>query len=164
MTNPTGLKILVAEDDETMRDLVARWLGAAGYDVVRASNGEQVIVAVREEAPAAIIMDLTMPRMDGFQVLAQFRVQGLPLPPVLLLTGRHSVEDVRKAVSLGAKDYLAKPVERAHLLSRLERVLRNAGVQPSGAAEPEPKPEPEKSEPEKSEPETKAGTPGHYVD
>jgi DNA-binding response OmpR family regulator len=125
MTDPTGLRILVAEDDDIMRDLVARWLTAAGYEVVRASNGEQVIEMVRELKPAAIIMDLTMPRMDGFQVLAQFRVLGLPLAPVLLLTGRHTAEDVRKALSLGAKDYLAKPVERAHLLSRLERVLKN---------------------------------------
>jgi DNA-binding response OmpR family regulator len=126
MTDPTGPTILIAEDDDVMRDLVARWLVAAGYQVARASNGEEVIDIVREAKPAAIIMDLTMPRMDGFQVLSQFRVQGLPLPPVLLLTGRHTTEDVRKALSLGAKDYLAKPVERAHLLSRLERALKMA--------------------------------------
>jgi CheY-like chemotaxis protein len=128
MTNPTGLRILVAEDDEIMRDLVARWLTAAGYEVVRASNGEEVIEMVREHKPAAIIMDLTMPRMDGFQVLAQFRVLGLPLAPVLLLTGRQTAEDVRRAVSLGAKDYIAKPVERGHLLSRLERILKNTAT------------------------------------
>jgi len=133
MTDPTGLRILVAEDDEIMRDLVARWLTAAGYEVVRASNGEEVIEMVREKAPAAIIMDLTMPRMDGFQVLSQFRVLGLPLAPVILLTGRQTAEDVRKAVSLGAKDYIAKPVERAHLLSRLERILKN-----TAAAKPSP--------------------------
>lgn len=132
MTTPVGPTILVAEDDEIMRDLVARWLVAAGYQVARASNGEEVIEVAREARPAAIIMDLTMPRMDGFQVLAQFRVLALPLPPVLLLTGRHTVEDVRKALSLGAKDYLAKPVERAHLLARLERVLKNAPPAPAG--------------------------------
>jgi len=125
MNDALGPTILIAEDDEIMRDLVARWLVAAGYQVARASNGEEVIEVVREAKPAAIIMDLTMPRMDGFQVLAHFRSLGLPLAPVLLLTGRHTTEDVRKALSLGAKDYLAKPVERAHLLSRLERVLKN---------------------------------------
>ena len=126
MNTSPGPTILVAEDDEIMRDLVARWLTAAGYQVARASNGEEVIEVIREAKPAAIIMDVTMPRMNGFQVLAQFRAQGLPLPPVLLLTGRQTAEDVRKAVSLGAKDYIAKPVERAHLLSRLERILKNA--------------------------------------
>lgn len=124
MPDPIGPTILVAEDDDVMRDLVARWLIAAGYQVARASNGEEVIEIVGAAKPAAIIMDLTMPRMDGFQVLSHFRVMGLPLAPVLLLTGRHTSEDVRKAVSLGAKDYIAKPVERAHLLSRLERILK----------------------------------------
>jgi DNA-binding response OmpR family regulator len=135
MTRPIGPKILVAEDDETMRELVSRWLLAAGYEVVKASNGEEVIEVVRDEAPAAIVMDLTMPRMDGFQVLAKFRVLGLPLAPVLLLTGRHSADDVRKAVSLGAKDYLAKPVERDHLLARLERMLSKAAPPPPAPAE-----------------------------
>src|SRR3569833_3164870 len=88
MPDPTAPTVLVAEDDDIMRDLVARWLVAAGYQVARASNGEEVIEIVREAKPAAIIMDLTMPRMDGFQVLSQFRVLGLPLPPVILLTGR----------------------------------------------------------------------------
>ena len=153
MTTTPGPRILVGEDDEVMRDLVARWLVAAGYEVIRASNGEEIIEAVRETAPAAIIMDLTMPRMDGFQVLAQFRVLGLPLAPVLLLTGRHTAEDVRKAVSLGAKDYLAKPVERAHLLARLERILKS--TQPAAPA-PSLSPSPAAGEEPKKD--------GHYLD
>lgn len=135
MTPAPGPTILVAEDDEIMRDLVSRWLVSAGYQVARASNGEEVIELIREARPAAIVMDVTMPRMNGFQVLAQFRSQGLPLPPVLLLTGRQTAEDVRKAVSLGAKDYIAKPVERAYLLSRLERILKAAAPPPSQKAE-----------------------------
>src|SRR3569833_2398640 len=136
MPDPTAPTVLVAEDDDIMRDLVARWLVAAGYQVARASKGEEVIEIVREAKPAAIIMDLTMPRMDGFQVLSQFRVLGLPLPPVILLTGRHTTEDVRKAVSLGAKDYIAKPVARAHLLSRLERILMATAPVAAAAMKP----------------------------
>ncbi len=119
-------KILVAEDDPAMLDLVARWLEAAGYAVVKVRDGEEVIEAVAEPALAAIVMDVTMPRMDGFQVLAQMRALRRPLPPVILLTGRNAADDVRKALALGARDYLAKPVERAHLLTRLERILRAA--------------------------------------
>jgi DNA-binding response OmpR family regulator len=137
MTLPTKTKILVAEDDPAVLDLVARWLEAAGYWVVKARDGERVIEAVREAAPAAIVMDLTMPRMDGFQVLAGLRSMNLPPVPVLVLTGRHSAEDVRRVVSLGARDYLTKPVERAQLLARVERLLRNAAAAaPPPAAQP----------------------------
>jgi len=134
MTLPPRAKILVVDDDEAMLELTARWLAAAGYWVAKAHNGEEAMEAINAGAPAAIIMDLTMPRMDGFQVLAKFRVGGLPLPPVLMLTGRHSADDVHKAVSLGVKDYLVKPVNRDQLLSRLERLLRGAAdSHPNGA-------------------------------
>jgi DNA-binding response OmpR family regulator len=85
--------------------------------------------------------------MDGFQVLAKFRVE--ELPPVLMLTGRQSAVDVHKAVSLGVKDYLVKPVNRDQLLSRLERLLRRA-------AEPHPN--------EALGAENEAGLPDRYLD
>ena len=129
MTIPTKTKILVAEDDVAVLDLVARWLEAAGYWTVKARDGERVIEAVREAAPAAIVMDLTMPKMDGFEVLAKLRAMGGPTSvPVLVLTGHQSADDVRKAVPLGARDYLTKPVDRETLLTRVERLLRNAAI------------------------------------
>ena len=136
MSHSLGPRILVAEDDPAMLDLVSRWLEGAGYGVIKVRDGQEVVQTVGETAPAAIVMDVTMPRMDGFQVLAQLRALRRPLPPVLLLTGRQSADDVRKALSLGARDYLAKPVERAHLLARLERVLRAA--KPSTALQAKP--------------------------
>jgi DNA-binding response OmpR family regulator len=149
VTLPPPAKILLVDDDEAMLDLAARWLAAAGYWVTKAHNGEEAAEVIDEEAPAAIIMDLTMPRMDGFQVLAKFRVRGLPLPPVLMLTGRHSADDVRKAVSLGVKDYLVKPVNRDQLLSRLERLLPGAANSHADGA---------------LGPENEAGRPDHYLD
>ena len=147
MTNPVKTPVLVAEDDAALLDLVSRWLEAAGYQVTKARDGEGVIDAVRASPPAAIVMDLTMPRLDGFQVLAKMREFRMPPIPVLLLTGRVAAEDVRKAVSLGAKDYLAKPVERPHLLARLERMLS-------------------KNPPAPAEPPTDDGAPGgsHYLE
>jgi two-component system response regulator PrrA len=124
MTIPGKTKILVAEDDEAMLDLVSRWLESAGYWVVKARDGERVLEAIREARPAAIVMDLTMPKMDGFQVLTALRATKLPPIPVLVLTGRNSADDVRKVLSLGARDYLAKPVDRAQLVARVERMLR----------------------------------------
>ena len=128
MTIPTKTKILVAEDDVAVLDLVARWLEAAGYWAVKARDGERVIEAVREAAPAAIVMDLTMPKMDGFEVLAKLRAMGATSVPVLVLTGHQSADDVRKVVALGARDYLTKPVDRGTLLTRVERLLRNAAI------------------------------------
>jgi DNA-binding response OmpR family regulator len=131
MTIPGKIKILVAEDDEAMLDLVARWLESAGYWVVKARDGERLLEAVREARPAAIVMDLTMPKVDGFQVLTALRAAKLPPIPVLVLTGRNSVDDVRKVLSLGARDYLAKPVERAQLVPRVERLLRGVAGAPA---------------------------------
>jgi DNA-binding response OmpR family regulator len=145
MSLPLGPKILVAEDDPAMLDLVSRWLEAAGYSVIKVRDGEDALQAVAEPGLAAIIMDVTMPRMDGFQVLAQLRALRRPLPPVLLLTGRHAADDVRKALALGARDYLAKPVERAHLLARLDRVLRAA--KPAAAAAVAQTPPPAQTKP-----------------
>jgi DNA-binding response OmpR family regulator len=146
MSLPFKARILVAEDDPAMLDLVSRWLETAGYAVVKVRDGEEAVQTIGEEPLSAIVMDLTMPRMDGFQVLAQLRALRRPLPPVILLTGRLGADDVRKALSLGARDYLAKPVDRAHLLARLERVLR--------AAQPLPGAGPLKT----------SGRPAHYVD
>jgi len=128
--------ILVADDDESVRELIARWLQIGGYAVTKARDGLEVTQAVKQSIPAAVVMDLTMPRMDGFQVLGEFRKLGLSKVPVLMLTGRVSAEDVRKAVMLGAKDYLAKPVDRQQLLQRLDRMLDKY------AAAPEPSPAP----------------------
>ncbi len=136
MSIPTKTKILVAEDDVAVLDLVARWLEAAGYWAVKARDGERVIEAVREAAPAAIVMDLTMPRMDGFEVLTALRAMKLPPIPVLVLTGHQSADDVRKVVALGARDYLTKPVDRATLLARVERLLRNAAIRTGEGGQP----------------------------
>lgn len=137
MSVPDKPHILVADDDESVRELVSRWLERAGYSVSKARDGEQVTEAVQKALPAAIVMDLTMPRMDGFAVLTKFRELGLPRVPVLMLTGRVSADDVRKAVLLGAKDYLAKPVDRDQLLARMDRMLRKYGEPPPGDAPPE---------------------------
>lgn len=120
---PVKMKVLVAEDDEMLLGLFVRWLEAAGYWVVRARDGERALDAVRETKPEAVVMDLTMPRLDGFQVLTALKEMGLTSVPILVLTGRQSMEDVRKAISLGAKDYLTKPVDKTRLLGRLERLL-----------------------------------------
>lgn len=89
---------------------------------------------VLEVRPDAMVLDINMSEMDGFGVLRTLRAQNR-LVPTLVLTARHAAEDVRLAISLGAKDYLTKPFSEQQLLGRISRVLRPPAVQPAIAAQ-----------------------------
>ena len=125
-------KILVAEDDEAVLDLLTTRLELAGYWVVGAQNGLRALQAIRETRPAGVLLDVNMPLMDGFEVLATLKHGGdRERVPVLMLTARNAADDVLKAISLGARDYVTKPFDDAQLLARVARLIRNARpVQP----------------------------------
>jgi DNA-binding response OmpR family regulator len=74
--------------------------------------------------PDAIVLDINMPEMDGFEVLGALNSASTAMIPVLILTARHAVGDVQRAIGLGAKDYLAKPFSEAQLLARVRRLFR----------------------------------------
>jgi two-component system OmpR family response regulator len=116
-------RILVTEDDVGIRELIRTRLTLAGYDVHTARNGSEALSRISTLRPAAMILDINMPEMDGFQVLTHLKSQGKRLP-ILVLTARHAAEDVRHAVGLGAKDYLTKPFTEVQLLARVSRLLR----------------------------------------
>ena len=120
---PVRSRILVAEDDPGIRDLVRTRLELAGYEVMTARNGAEAFSLVQEVRPAAMVLDINMPGLDGFGVLRGLKARGRTLP-VLVLSARHAAEDVRLAVRLGAKDYLTKPFTDAQLLARVSRLLR----------------------------------------
>ena len=119
------LRILVADDDLGVRDLIRTRLEMAGYDVHTAKNGTEALGRVRELRPNGMVLDINMPLMDGFSVLQTLKKE---FPdrrlPVLVLTARHAADDVRRAVGLGAKDYLTKPFNESQLLARVARLLR----------------------------------------
>lgn len=115
--------ILVAEDDHDVRELIRTRLTAAGFDVHTAHNGAEALARVSTMKPNAMVLDINMPEVDGFSVLAELKARGC-LFPVLVLTARHAADDVRRAVSLGAKDYLTKPFTEAQLQARVARLLR----------------------------------------
>jgi two-component system OmpR family response regulator len=111
-------RILIAEDDAGIRDIIRTRLHMAGYEVETARNGVVALSKLSTWRPAA-----NMPELDGFGVLEALG-QDAGLTPILVLTARHAAEDVRRAIGLGAKDYLAKPFSESQLLARVARLLR----------------------------------------
>ena len=116
--------ILVAEDDPGVRELVRTRLDVAGYRVHTVKNGVDALRRVRELNPDALVLDINMPLLDGFGVLAQLKTLPKLKVRTLVLTARHASEDVRRALSMGARDYMAKPFDDAILLARVARLLR----------------------------------------
>lgn len=136
-----GKTILVVEDDASVRELIRDQLRAVGLEVITARDGAEAITRLSNFVIDAVVLDLSLPEMDGFEVLKL--MQGMPTVsglPILVLSARHAERDVRRAVVLGAWDYLAKPYTEQQLVRRVSRVLRGR----FRAAEPEPEtPDPE---------------------
>jgi two-component system phosphate regulon response regulator PhoB len=116
--------VLVADDDATIRAVIKLSLEAAGFECRLADNGALTCTMARNDPPDAIILDLNMPRMDGFQVLYALRNSwSTRSVPVILLSARREQKDIVQAAELGALDYMTKPFEINDLLLRLERVI-----------------------------------------
>ena len=125
-------KIVVAEDDEAILDLIHIRLEIAGFAVSYARDGPAALELIKQVQPAGVVLDLNMPRLDGFGVLTALRAQPLRRPPpVLVLTARHAAEDVKRCLMLGAKDYLAKPFDEKTLIARVGRLVRSAAARPT---------------------------------
>ncbi|ALL14120.1 response regulator [Caulobacter henricii] len=119
------MEILVVEDDESIRNLIVSQLQDAGFEVVTAADGLEGLAAIRERRPDAVLLDINMPSMDGFTMLE--RMKNDPATsnlPVLMLSAQSSPEDIRRAVQLGADDYIGKPFESRQLLRRVDRMIR----------------------------------------
>ncbi len=108
-------KILIADDDDLVRDAVAKILEILGYQVVTAVNGKQ-LVDIIDETFSVVILDINMPVMDGFATLAALNKKNMDIP-VLFFTGAASMEYAARAVSLGAYDFLTKPISDLDIFS-----------------------------------------------
>jgi two-component system OmpR family response regulator len=127
-------RILIVDDDEHLLELLTIRLNLAGYSTYTAKDGLQALRRVHEVQPEGMVLDINMPRVDGFEVLdALARSRRLSNIPVLVLTARNRPEDVKMAVQLGAKDYLTKPFEDRQLLRRIARLTRRSGKRPPEA-------------------------------
>jgi DNA-binding response OmpR family regulator len=118
-------RVLVVDDDPAILELITLRLDLAGYETRTARDGGDALRAINETKPAAMILDINMPHMDGFEVLERLRSRGaLAKLPTMVLTARNNVDDVRRAIGLGARDYMSKPFDDRMLLSRVARLLR----------------------------------------
>jgi CheY-like chemotaxis protein len=116
-------EVLIADDDPIVRSLLRGTLENYGMVCRMASNGPEALESIRQKLPDAAVLDINMPGMDGYLVLAAIREQGLTLP-VLLLTARCHENDISRGFTLGADDYVIKPFNNVELIARLKRLLR----------------------------------------
>jgi DNA-binding response OmpR family regulator len=116
--------VLVADDDDDIRDLVAFRLDRAGYEVVRASDGEQALALAKEHRPDLAVLDVMMPKLTGYDVTRELRANAETSQiPVILLTARVQEADVARGFEAGADDYVKKPFSPQELKARVQAVL-----------------------------------------
>jgi putative two-component system response regulator len=129
IADSTTPKVLVIEDDPANRALLTALLERAGYQAVTASDGPSGLAATFDVAPDLLLLDVGLPGMDGLEICRRLRADPRTVTlPVVLLTGRTSVDDVVAGLDAGADDFLAKPFHEAELLARLRSARRLARV------------------------------------
>lgn len=126
MTDTQNARILVAEDDRAVRESLVRALRLEGYTVASANNGAEALEAVRQAEPDVLLLDVSMPMVDGLTVCRVLRAEN-NLVPVLMLTARTETSDRVAGLDAGADDYLPKPYDLDELLARVRALLRRSG-------------------------------------
>jgi two-component system response regulator MprA len=120
-------RVLVVEDDRSVRESVVLALSLEGYEVESVNDGEQALVSVERGLPDVIVLDVMMPVLDGLTVCRRLRARKLTVP-VLMLTARHEISDRVSGLDAGADDYLVKPFSLDELLARLRALLRRTSA------------------------------------
>lgn len=119
-------KILIAEDERDILDLIIFTLEFGGYDVVPTSNGEDALEMVHKEKPDLILLDVRMPRMSGYEVCKRIKAENsICNIPVVFLSAKGQEAEVLTGYEMGAIDYILKPFAPDHLLERLDHILTN---------------------------------------
>jgi len=118
-------KILIVDDEPGITELVGRALRQNGYRTICAADGDEALDLIFEELPDMVILDLMLPKMDGWEVCRRVKSYARTKKiPILMLTARNSAEDVVQGLDLGADDYMRKPFPLAELLARIRVLLR----------------------------------------
>jgi len=123
--------VLIAEDEGEIADILGAYLARSGLRSVRAVDGEAALASHRQLRPDLVLLDVQMPRMDGWQVLSELRRRGNT--PVIMLTALDQDVDKLTGLRVGADDYVAKPFNPAEIVARIQAVLRRSAREPSDA-------------------------------
>ncbi len=124
------MKVLIADDDRDLLDLIAFTLSQAGYLAVKATDGTTALALFASEEPDLLVLDINMPGASGFKVCETIRTQSAV--PIMMLTARDEEEDLVRSLELGADDYLTQPFSPRTLLARIKALMRRAGMENSG--------------------------------
>jgi DNA-binding response OmpR family regulator len=116
------MKVLVVEDDPDIRELLTLYFVAKGHEVETANDGQDALLQLQRVQPDLILLDVVLPKLDGWGVLTAVRAQSSI--PVILLTSLDDTDDVVRGLSLGADDYLCKPFEIRELEARIQSIMR----------------------------------------
>ncbi|HOA89779.1 MAG TPA: response regulator transcription factor [Propioniciclava tarda] len=127
------MHILVVDDDQAVRDSLARSLSYSGYEVVTAPDGVAALAQLSAARPDAVIMDVMMPRLDGLETTRMLRTSGNDVP-ILILTARDAVGDRVDGLDAGADDYMVKPFALDELLARLRALTRRTKAEAAAEA------------------------------
>ena len=118
-------KILIADDEPEIRSLLRLYLENEKYEIIEAEDGQQALELLRSQQPALCILDIMMPKLDGYHVLQELRKESNI--PVLILSAKDADSEKILGLNLGADDYLAKPFVMAELLARVNALVRRGG-------------------------------------
>ena len=120
-----NLKILIADDEPDILDIMAKKIFVQGYTVMKAQDGQEAWEKIQSESPDIIILDLNMPKMNGFEVLQQLREnppEEKKWQPVIIVSARKELDDIKKGLSLEAEHYLVKPCSIEDILKAIRLV------------------------------------------
>lgn len=131
VTDTQGMRILVVEDSEAMIDALRRGLIAEGFDVDVSRDGEDGLWRAREFPYDAIVLDIMLPKVNGYEVCRTLRSEGITVP-VLMLTAKDGEYDIAEGLDLGADDYLTKPFSFVVLVARLRALMRRGAATTDG--------------------------------
>ena len=121
------MKILIVDDDADSREILKTCFEARGYQIILAADGMEALKRFTDEKPDLVLLDIMMPKLDGWEVLHYIRAAGRT--PVLMITAKDATEDIVKALSSGADDYIVKPLKLREVEARMTAVMRR--VQPA---------------------------------
>ncbi len=121
------IKILVADDDSNICELLRLYLGKEGFTPLVAANGEEALSLFENGKPDLVLLDVMMPRLDGWQVCR--RIRKTSQCPIIMITAKGELFDKVLGLELGADDYIVKPFETKEVIARIKAVLRRCGVQ-----------------------------------